>query len=298
METIVQERPLSPVEQIRLGELEGIIRDNFLAYVAVGSALLEIRENRLYRNDEGRTWEGYCRELWDMSHQRADQLIAAKVVAENLTTIVVKDDGSPDWELLPSNEAQARELARLAPEEQRQVWQQLIEAKQSIEHTTPAKITAKAVKSAVAGLKGEKLSSAIKKATDDVKDKGGVEKKRQSEAFEQAWEALMDQIEEERRFGWKHTPRKEVCKVLLSLAAAVGECGEPTRVDTRIVMQAQNAEKLIETGWNILRIGVDKTRIEQMEAGGTWLVRAEYADAEQCEAAFHDLLLEQGNLRA
>ena len=298
MEVLVQERPLSPVEKTRLYELEGIIRENFIAYVAVGSALLEIRENRLYRNDDGRTWEGYCRELWDMSHQRADQLIAAKVVTENLTTIVVKDDGSPDWDLLPANEAQARELARLAPEEQRQVWQQLIETKQSTENTAPAKITAKAVKSAVAGMKGEQLSSAIQKAAGDIKDKSGTEKKRQSEAFERVWEAFMDQIEEERRFGWKHTSRKEVFRVLISLAQAVGECGEQALRDKKVVMQSHNAEKLMATGWSILRIGVDKTRIEQMEAGGIWLVRGEYADAEQCEAAFQDLLLEQGNLRA
>jgi hypothetical protein len=57
MNGIVNEKPLTPAEQGRLSELEGVIRENFLAYVAVGSALLEIREKRLYRNSDGRTWE-------------------------------------------------------------------------------------------------------------------------------------------------------------------------------------------------------------------------------------------------
>ena len=75
MDMVLKEKPLTSAEQKRLCELEGLIRDNFLAYVTVGSALLEIRESRLYRNGEGRTWEGYCRALWNMAHQYANRLI-------------------------------------------------------------------------------------------------------------------------------------------------------------------------------------------------------------------------------
>lgn len=38
------EKPLSPVEQSRLGELEAIIRENLKAWYAVGMAMIEIRE--------------------------------------------------------------------------------------------------------------------------------------------------------------------------------------------------------------------------------------------------------------
>ncbi|MGD9949883.1 MAG: hypothetical protein AB7U29_15590 [Desulfobulbus sp.] len=163
MELIIEEKPLTPAEHTRLTALESIIRENFLAYVAVGNALLEIRESRLYRNDTSRTWEGYCRELWDMSFQYADRLISASKVIENLTPIGVKEDGSIDWELLPANESQARELARLEPEEQKQVWGQLIETKRALTaEKQPLKVTAKTVKNAVKTFKGEQLSSTIR----------------------------------------------------------------------------------------------------------------------------------------
>lgn len=299
MEVIVLENPLSPVEHTRLQSLESVIKENFLAFVAVGNALMEIRENRLYRTDNGRTWEGYCREIWEMSYQRADQLISAKVVVENLTTIVVKDDGTPNWDLLPANESQAREMARLEPEEQKQVWQQLIEAKQAAEaEQTPVKVTAKAVKNAVKGFKGEQISGAIKKAGDNVKKKANPDKNRQSEEFTAAYENMLDQIETERRFDWRNTPREVVFNALATLAQAVGECGEQTMREKKIAFRVNNVEKLIAAGFGIFRIGVDKKRIEQMESAGEWVVYGEYESIAQCEETYQDMMLEAKNLRA
>jgi len=299
MEMIVQEKPLSPVEQTRLQDLESVIQENFLAFVAVGNALREIRENRLYRTVEGRTWEGYCREIWDMAYQHADRLVSAAKVIENLTPIGVKDDGSVDWELLPANESQARELSRLGTDEQKQVWQQLIEAKRANEEEeTPVKITARAVKNAVKEFKGEQLSSTIRMAGEEVKKKGAPDKNRQSAEFTQAWETLFEQIEEERRFDWKNTPRNVVFNALATLAQAVGECGEQTIRDKKIVWRSRNLEKLIAAGFGIFRISTDKKLIEQMESAGTWLVFGEYESGEQGEAVYQDLMLEANNIQA
>ena len=266
---IVQEKPLSPVEQTRLQALESVIQENFMAYVAVGNALLEIRESRLYRTEEGRTWEGYCREIWEMSHQRADQLIAAKSVIENLTTIVVKEDGTVDQDLLPANEAQAREMARLDPDEQKQVWQQLLEAKKGAEsEEKPVKITAKAVKNAVKGLKGEQLATAIKKAAKDVKAKGKPDPNRQSDEFTTAYENFLEQVEEEGRFGWKNTPRDVVFRSLASLAQTVGDCGPQTMRDKKVTFRQHNLDKLLAAGWTVLRKGGNKLCIEQLSDDG------------------------------
>jgi hypothetical protein len=85
--------------------------------VEVGAALLTIRDSRLYRQNYA-TFEDYCRERWGIKHSRAYQLMDAAGVMRNLSTIV---------EVLPANEAQVRPLAQLAPNEQREVWQEAVE---------------------------------------------------------------------------------------------------------------------------------------------------------------------------
>lgn len=73
---------------------------------------LRIRDERLYRATHD-TFEAYCRERWSMSRFRAQQLISAAGVVENLfTTVNIK----------PTNEAQVRPLTTLSPENQRVVW--------------------------------------------------------------------------------------------------------------------------------------------------------------------------------
>jgi hypothetical protein len=81
-------------------------------FVDVGLALSEIREKRLYRETHN-TFEDYCRQRWGWARQRANQLISAASVVENLTTVVVK----------PDSERQARPLAALPPEKQSAVWE-------------------------------------------------------------------------------------------------------------------------------------------------------------------------------
>lgn len=298
MELIIEDKPLTPVEQTRLSALESIIRENFLAYVAVGNALLEIRENRLYRTSEGRTWEGYCREIWDMGYKYADRLVAASKVIENLTPIGAKEDGTIDWERMPANESQARELSRLEPEEQKQVWQQLIENKQtSTPEETPFKLTAKSVKNAVKSFKGEQLSNSIRRAGEQAKPRTHSKASRQSAEFTQAWERFLKQVEIEHNTGWKHTSRETLFATLTNLARRVGECGEQSIREQKILWRPNNLEKLLASGFGIFRL-MDKTRIEQMETAGTWLVYGEYETEAQAEEVFRDLLLEPSNLQA
>ena len=128
-EITINEKPLTVVEQKRLAELETIVKENFLGFVAVGNALAEINEKRLYRKNtpQGtRTFDGYCQELWEISSDYAYRIIKSARVMDNLLTIVNKTSANYP-KLLPANEAQARELAKLKPEEQQHVWLEIIE---------------------------------------------------------------------------------------------------------------------------------------------------------------------------
>ena len=75
--------PLLPTEKTRLGELERIVEQGLATFLNVGRALLEIRDQRLYRESFG-TFEAYLRQRWALSISRGSQLIAAVQTAETL----------------------------------------------------------------------------------------------------------------------------------------------------------------------------------------------------------------------
>lgn len=123
---------LSTLETTRLAALETTIDAGMQTFVDVGSALLEIRDSRLYRQ-EFATFEDYCRERWGMSRSYAHRMIDAATVTENLLPI-----GN-----IPATESQARPLTSLAPDQQREAWQRAID-------TAPnGKVTAAHVQSVV-----------------------------------------------------------------------------------------------------------------------------------------------------
>jgi hypothetical protein len=95
----------------RLAALEAIIESGMRTFIEVGNALLEIRDQRLYRGQGFSRFEDYCRKRWNMSRFYAHRLIEAAGVVGNLLPI-----GN-----VPRNEAQARELVPLPPQQQREV---------------------------------------------------------------------------------------------------------------------------------------------------------------------------------
>lgn len=120
---------LIKVERNRLTECEATIERGLSTFVEVGSALLEIRDSRLYRETHA-TFEEYCRERWGMSRQRANQLVGAASVVENLTTMVAKPEtDEPRIESPPPiSERQARPLVGLPAAQQQQAWQKAVES--------------------------------------------------------------------------------------------------------------------------------------------------------------------------
>lgn len=112
------ETELAEVERARLDELETKIDAGLQTFMDVSLALIEIRDNRLYR-EINHTFEGYCRERWGFSSSRARQLIAAAEVAQNLESVT-----SGNTTLL--SERSIRPLVRLDPGQQREVYQDAI----------------------------------------------------------------------------------------------------------------------------------------------------------------------------
>jgi hypothetical protein len=95
----------------RLTLLEATIERGLSTFIEVGNALVEIRDDRLYRERGFHTFEDYCRQRWGFGRNYANKQIAASRLVQNLGTTVPKS----------VTEGQVRELARLPPEQQREV---------------------------------------------------------------------------------------------------------------------------------------------------------------------------------
>jgi hypothetical protein len=108
---------LTPEESQEFAALQNRIKTNLAAFYEVGAALVAIRDKRLYRV-EFRTFEAYCRDRLGMQRNYANKLIVAATVIDNLGTIEPK----------PQNESQARQLAKLPPEKQVEVWKRVIDS--------------------------------------------------------------------------------------------------------------------------------------------------------------------------
>ena len=111
-----QEFQLAQTEAQRLAACEATITQGLQTFYDVGTALLEIRDSRLYRAEHP-TFEAYCRERWGMARRQADRLIEAAEVMEDLRPMG----------LIPANERQARPLAAVPPAERAEVWQEAVE---------------------------------------------------------------------------------------------------------------------------------------------------------------------------
>lgn len=107
---------ISDSELAQLKAYESIIEHGLKTFTEVGSALMDIRDKRLYRADY-ETFEDYCHERWSMSRFYAHRIIEAASITTNLL---------PIGNIIPRTESQARPLASLEPDEQREVWQRVI----------------------------------------------------------------------------------------------------------------------------------------------------------------------------
>lgn len=112
---------LSLEEKTRLEHCELVIETGLNTFVAVGKALLEIKENNLYKN-EFDTFENYCQSKWNLSARHSNRLIQASNVIANLGPMGLES------EQIINNERKARILAKFVPEIQRLILKDLQES--------------------------------------------------------------------------------------------------------------------------------------------------------------------------
>lgn len=121
---------LTVTESDRLAECEATIERGFQTFAEVGTALLEIRDSRLYRSEFG-TFEDYCQTRWGMTRAYANRTIAAAQVVADLAPMGA----------IPTSERQARELVGLPAETAAAVMTAAVDA-------TDGKPTAAAIREA------------------------------------------------------------------------------------------------------------------------------------------------------
>lgn len=125
---------LSTEEASRLSKLEKQIDAGKHTWVAVGNALEEIRDRRLYRKDH-KTFEEYCQKRWGWSSRHGNRVIKSASAVKALT-----DKMGP---IGPISECGARALAEVPKECRHEVWQ---EASKNGEPVTAKSVDAAAAK--------------------------------------------------------------------------------------------------------------------------------------------------------
>ncbi len=132
--------PLTEAEQIQLERCEDVLQRGLVTFFEVGTALLTIREGRLYRTTHG-TFESYCRDRWALGRSYSWRVIAA---AKRLR-LLLPEDGLPR----PANECQMRPFFKLSPEEFPKAW------KKAVERAVNGKITPGLVQAVIAELSSD-----------------------------------------------------------------------------------------------------------------------------------------------
>lgn len=88
---------LAETEKTLLAECESVIQKGLGTFLEVGRALAEIRDQQLYRETH-KTFEKYCKDVWDLSRGRAYQQIGGyetvSLLEDKMSTIV--DKNPPD----------------------------------------------------------------------------------------------------------------------------------------------------------------------------------------------------------
>ena len=95
---------LNVVERRSLENLEKVIERGVASFLATGSALKEIRDQRLYREGH-KTFEAYVKARWEFQKDYANKLIGSSETKQKMNTMVSVSDADKI-----QNERQLREL--------------------------------------------------------------------------------------------------------------------------------------------------------------------------------------------
>lgn len=161
----------------RLVELETLITINQPDFYVVGTALSEIREHLLYQIKQS-SFEEYIENQWDMSKAHAYRLIAAAKVVDYV---------SPIGDSVPNNEAQARPLTPFPPTQIKTLWRLFLQSEQPLTARNIRRFVLQQTQKHPAKMPAMELMS---------------------EAYQQAIQTLLQQIEINQKENWKTTSVK------------------------------------------------------------------------------------------
>lgn len=105
------ETELTKSEQSELARLCKVVDEGLSSFLAVGTALVEINEGRLYRQNH-ETFEAFVKERWGISRQRAYQLMEAAEIKSEMSTSGLHQEIADEI----TSERQLRELSRVGTE--------------------------------------------------------------------------------------------------------------------------------------------------------------------------------------
>lgn len=277
------EKPLSAAEGQRLEQLEGVVRRGAQTFVEVGNALVEIKERKLYRNEERRTFEQYCKEVFDFSKSYASRQIKAAAVFENVANWQPFEGEVID--LKPANESQVRPLYDLPAEQQRIVW------KMATETAPDGKITASHVNKTARQYLGKERQKRMVRA----KEHAAELKEDLSKMMREALDSVAAAVSEERLSGYKTSKRQAIVDYLDALRQVVAEDG--VLIEDRAIQGAANdANKLEKAGFSLFRMD-DASMNIKIRGGGGWPKHSgPYPTKTAMQQAFVDLLKDSKNL--
>lgn len=196
---------LTSKEQIILARNERVIETGLFYFFEVGSALLTIRDSKLYRATYA-TFEAYCSDMWGMSKPRAYQLIDAAKVKDNLLSTSVD---------LPATESQTRPLYSLPPDQQASAWQKAVE-------TAPdGKVTAAHVQKVVREMRVRAPTPEPKKPV--ITDEQLIHHEPVGDSFKTAFDQMCQEIKYARAMNWKETSHKGALEMMQMLTTMTGK---------------------------------------------------------------------------
>jgi hypothetical protein len=105
-------KPLNIREQTALQRCERIIEQGCQTFLEVGRALMQIRDEQLYRGTH-KSFRAYCEQQWGFDASRARQLIGGVERAKRLESVTT---------VTPARESQTRPLAKLPEDQQAAAW--------------------------------------------------------------------------------------------------------------------------------------------------------------------------------
>lgn len=179
----------------RLAELEGIIEKNMKGWLAVGRALLEIRDKHLYSTTH-KSFETYVKSRFDVARATAYQYLDGTVVIENIRNC------GHDIPLLPERESHVRPLCKLPPKEQPVAWlSALSRAKEKDE-----RVCARHVEWVVRQLRGDSITEQTRTIAHTAK---GF-----PDGFKEAFLSLIQGVRQARESRFKDLDRKKMIEMI------------------------------------------------------------------------------------